>query len=270
MRWRGLDPVPPRKRREVDLQKLFDCWGNDAAPCGIAGAPGWLEKLGTPSATGKAAKLPAYGYSYEPDVVWEKSQRVWVAELKCSFKYEPLALAEVLHHAYMLRRQHGKPVTPVLITSYCGWLRAAVALLGEATRDGSVDLRALEVDLFKDSNYAWFDAPHAPWKRSRSPEFLKDGYREWTWFVVPETQTKIGVHPDGRLRGNDPRPLFITVPYVMVAPVRRGQAGNGEFLVWQGRPPPEESEFTRSAWSDSQYWLSSPSLGGKQGPKPIP
>ena len=103
-------------------QSFFDNWRAWGTNRLIAGCPDYLWRLGR---SDPRTKRGALGYGFTPDVLWRRGRNAVVAELKYSVKYEPLGVAEVLHHANILRRMGiGHRVTPVLITQYSGWIRA--------------------------------------------------------------------------------------------------------------------------------------------------
>jgi hypothetical protein len=115
--------------RETDLQRVIDAWPAAPASCRVVGAPTWLRAL--PRANEKLRIATALGYRFEPDAVFETNDAVWIAELKLSpqGKYEPLALADVLHHAWMMRPHTEKPIVPMIVAPSSPWLQAAIAQL---------------------------------------------------------------------------------------------------------------------------------------------
>src|SRR5689334_12874277 len=115
----GWSRLHPRKTLEQKLQRVFDQWGSKQTECTLAGVPRWLTALGVPE---RRTGFDREGYSFRPDVLWAQH----VAELKSAEKFEPVALAEALHHAQCLSMERDVPVTPILITSYNGWLRRAL------------------------------------------------------------------------------------------------------------------------------------------------
>ena len=262
MGWKPLKVVALKKRREKLLQDVFDGW--DASRPATAGAPKWLREMTCPQTPKKQRRFKAYGYEYIPDVLWSDGKRSWVVELKCSYKYEPLAMAEVLHHAHMLAT-HELPkteVVPVVVSSYSPWLRGAAAWLGKA---GTVGLQTLEVDVLEDGDLLWFDAPLAPWRRALPPPRVPKAYSggRFEWFRVAETGTWIGAQSRHRTR-----PLVISEPYVMVAPVHLKGDRSEQYVMWQGQPPQRLSRHSSKNWARSEYWLWTPGVANIE-PKPI-
>lgn len=217
---------------EAALQAVFDRWDDPDEPwdgCSLAGIPEWLEHLGKPD---RRESFKAYGYSYQPDVLWRDPG--YVIELKCAAKHEPMALAEALHHAEMLTRANGRLIRPVVISKFNGWIRAALGSL--QTRHGVPwdAVRYYEADyLVADKRrFIWLDAPLAPWVRLSSrptivpPEFA-DSMAEW--YEIGETRSFVAV--PARC---DERPLFPVGAMAMVAPVA-GAAGS--VVCWQGEYP---------------------------------
>ncbi len=178
---------------EKDVQDIFDAWGSDKMPAVIAGAPDWLWELGRPA---EKRGYIGYGYAFKPDVLWQSQRTVHVAEIKYGTKFEPIALAEAVHHAYMFREikefTDVTHVTPIVISQYNGWIRAAVAELKHQS------LRHVEIDLLYakalGGELLWVTDPHAALTECKAPKDVPLGVkwkaRKWwrvtgeeTWFV---------------------------------------------------------------------------------------
>lgn len=159
-------------RSESHLQAIFDQW-NDAT-CGtqIAGAPKWLLDCRGPNQR-RSFQAESYSrYRFTPDVFWDNPTLV-VLELKHGAKYQPLALAEVLHHAWKLGdpkvlggKSEGHPL-PVIVSSSndTGWLRAALCyLFTHGLRKDA--LKYLESTFYErpdGGEYLWIEEPFADW-----------------------------------------------------------------------------------------------------------
>lgn len=216
------------------LQPLFDDWKNRAARgIAVAGAPDWLLDIQVQNA--KDRSFEAYGYSFEIDVLWRLENERRVLELKNAAKYEPLALAEVLHHAYLLREcePDEREIKSTIIARYHPWMRAA---LKELQRAGLAREQPeyLEFDHLWDGSQQvlWIDSPLSTWV-ARSlpadfPEEVRAGFSHWYW--VEHTNSWVGT--DTELPAD--RPPFMTAPFTMVAHVE-GRAD--DLLVWRGSPP---------------------------------
>jgi hypothetical protein len=244
MGWQQITALPMDERLEKPVQAIFNSWGKN--PLRIAGAPRWLRECRAENATRAFA---AYGYSFTPDVLWDCCDKRYVLELKCAPRYEPLALAEVLHHAQALEDlgYAMKPAVPVVVTMYSPWVRAAVA----RSRAGGAMIHALEMDLLDDRSLIWFDDPHAAWKVSDPPAVVPGSHRVgWRWHRVEEAQTWIAV------RGvSERRPVIFTEPYVMVAQVfdQNGTALD-EYVLWQGTPPSARTSSSMTLWADAAFF----------------
>jgi hypothetical protein len=151
---------------ESDLQVVFDAWPEHVAgkKAGLllAGVPRMLERLPRPS----RPCTPAFGYSFTPDALFSDGEHQLVVELKRA-AYEPLPLAEALHHAEFLSAYAStpRPTTPVIVSSYNCWLRLALAnLRRNSYREGA--LGYFEVDWLREPGtrrrILWFDAPIDP------------------------------------------------------------------------------------------------------------
>ena len=162
--------IKPVEAKEEYLQAIFDTW-NTSRPR-MAGAPSWLSNARAERHAEREFVVPPVGdhiYKIRPDLVWEELDRTLVIELKRGAKYEPLALAEVMHHAWALAAWPEKngvklPAEPVIISQQNYWHRGAIAGLMCRGLESSMRNRYLEVDLLRGSNgqdLLWFDLPLA-------------------------------------------------------------------------------------------------------------
>lgn len=98
-----------------------------------AGTPPWIEALiGWRSQPGFT---DAWGYGFRPDALAHDGAQIFAFELKYGRKGEPLALAEVLHHAHALATQVAPfkslgddwpvagAVRPVIVSQFNAWIR---------------------------------------------------------------------------------------------------------------------------------------------------
>lgn len=215
--------------KEYVIQGEFDRW-HARDPARMFGLPDWLAQLGQPLPRTQRA---SFGYAFTPDVEFLVGGRHYVLELKYASKYEPLALAEVLHHAAWLRRHEAADATdvvPVVVSQFNSWLRLAV---DEYLRD---QVRLLEVEVLRDNRCAdarlfVFDAPLAPWNLKEAPPWLAgltgDEGRRLRWHHVPETGSWFGL-----LNEHEHRPVIIQEPYVWLH-----RHDDGTALVWEGLAP---------------------------------
>lgn len=218
----GWFRLKPATTVEAAVQDVFDSWGKPQPSRRLVGVPHWLRDLGAPE---PRTSFGREGYSFRPDVVW----RDHVAELKCGAKYEPLALAEALHHAQCLSVIREHPMTPVLVTSYSVWMRRALEFL--FTHGVSPDvIRYLEVGHLEvnatQERLMWFDAPFAAWTRADKvpgcvPQRMGDsGY----WYYVTETRTWCRLSTEHRSR-----PVVPDGDVVLVTGL-----DDDRYLFWQG------------------------------------
>jgi len=218
---------------ERDLQALFDQWGNGDAGWRIAGAPQWLaEKRGARNTSNRlAASTAGAEYAFRVDVLWECEPEWVVVELKSSrfHKYEELSLVEVLHHAWCISRQVGKPVVPVVVSSFSVWMRGALAYM----REGGVALpnfRYIEATFLERSSdeelrrYAWFEEPLQEWPKEPAPPPSFMSSLPIEWHFEQASTTWIGVQPGTQFCRLVDQPK----PVLQVASVE----GSDEYLVW--------------------------------------
>jgi hypothetical protein len=195
-----LDTVHLRERQ---LQRVFDEWASASRSAyRIAGAPPWMWAA---RGVNVRERLSAFDeYEFLPDVVWQEDSELYLFELKSAEKYQPLALAEALHHARVMQLRQSRTggvsqrVTPVLVVRPSGWLRASVDYLLQSGLNEQallyVEFRAL---CSQKSDFLWFDSPFERWTPADQvpalPPELDDGYRFWyrvrgngTWFATTE------------------------------------------------------------------------------------
>lgn len=240
-----------KRVREKFLQNVFDHWDTRSAALGIAGAPRWLtENKGQRKRPNSRSFL---GYRFRPDSIWLGEHETLLFELKAAKKYEPLAIAEVLHHQYMLaneRRVEVVPmglrrdaIVPVIVGQYNSWTRATLAQLRQSGWNAAA-LRYLEFEFVHRGSemVLWLDDPFAAWDRSEPPPDRPPGargdYRYWyrvkgqeTWFGVTEQQ--------------DDRPVFISGPQINITAVVGLRCA--QFVAWESAPK-----------GAGTYWMGSP------------
>jgi len=195
--------------------------------------------------------MRAFGYSFTPDALFHDGNDLYVVELKWAAKYEPMALAEVLHHAEFLSTDNQtKQVHPVIIASWNGWLRLALTHLHKhgLARDVVAYYEADSLQSKEDGErFIWIDAPLAPWNAARPdrrpPCLGKHDASHLTWYRVDDVDSWYGVSAP-----MPERPPFIQAPYAMVTPISTDLC-----LAWDGTPATRGSG--RQRFEDSQYYL---------------
>lgn len=258
MHWHRLEKVATR---EKDLQAVFDNWHDTRAGRAVAGVPAWLDALGPPD---KRKGHPGGGYAFTPDVLWTDARLV--VELKCAAKFEPQALAEVLHHAWALEEVLKAPFRSLMVSSYNPWLRRAVDLLVARGLDPRC-LIHMEADHLSlpttERSFVWLDTPRAAWRAPDGPPppCIPEGFAPASarWYVVNETGSWIATE-----RPAPGRPTFMRGAYAMLTPVSREP---GRYLLWTGRAP--EADASRAeAEHAGLYWLWDEALpGGESSPR---
>ncbi len=211
-----------------DLQPWFTRWQVHKDDR-VAGCPGWLSRLGEVSPK-RAEK--GYGASFTPDVLWREAR--WVAEIKYGTKNEPLAVSEVLHHAFVLGQHHpGRRWTAVVVSQPSPWITAAVSWLCPRGKQFPA-LRHVECDLVgpQAKRTLWLSNPHATLKVEAPPrdtfgDSLRVGWGEGTWRKRNEEDTWVWTKGEQRLP-------FLTGP---VAVISRIAGGSEEWIGWSGRMP---------------------------------
>lgn len=259
MGWQHLDTAAIK---EKDLQDIFDSWGSGKNGWVTAGVPKWLHELDQPETRLAERKdIPRYGYSFKPDALWESKRHV--AELKAAAKFEPLALAEVLHHAQCLSEEFDGPdFTPVMITQENAWLRQTLAWLfdrGEANLK-SESLRFLEYVTLRDGQgrrIMWVEDPLSKWEKcSNPPDFLPRlaSGAVAGWRRVEATGCFVC------MADNEPekRPLFMEGPTAMACPIKRSDhSATNEHVFWHGIAPGRGSRNHAASRREyeGRYWL---------------
>ncbi|CAM3214622.1 hypothetical protein G4177_26835 [Corallococcus sp. ZKHCc1 1396] len=229
--------------KEKVLQDIFNRWGERKAP--VAGAPDWLWELPTPT----RPFTNAFGYSFTPDAYWGQIQPRMVAELKYGTNFEPIAVAEALHHAHLLRLiEGGEPIRPILVTQLNYWIRATIAELG------NTELRHIEADLLTidSQTLLWLSAPHAIMS---APALLPEESplaRNWTslhWFNVEGESGWSWVAHDG-----GSKTPFIQGPTAMLSKFRNG--ARYRWVLWTGQLPPLGTKRGQQDWDKAgSYWV---------------
>lgn len=257
--------LPRADAKEDTLQATFVAWPTRARSQ-MFGVPDWLERLTVEPVAQK--QRTSYGYTFQPDIEFVDAGLRYVLELKYGVKYEPLALAEVLHHAAWLRRHEAAEashVVPVVVSQFSSWLRLAV---DEYLRG---QVRLVEVDILKhgSSELYMFDAPLASWSPWEAPDWLieltggKEAAALLRWHYVAETSSWFGMRENHRTR-----PIIIDEPYVWLH-----RHDDGTMLVWEGHAP-QLGERSRTAGSGCDltstgtYYLSASTGTGRATPGP--
>lgn len=245
--------------KEKELQRVFKAWGASAPPAQLAGVPDWLWDLGKPTTKHKHG---AFGYTFEPDVHWARSgkRQSVVAELKYGTKYEPIAVAEALHHAHLLaRHDKGRRPVPVVVSQFNGWIRAAVH---EVAASG---LRHVEVDFLEyegtEKAICWISDPHAKTEEKRSPPEvpLEAAWRELSWWKVDGEYSWI-------VSATRPTRPFHEGPMAIVSAMR---GAPDRYVLWTGRLPKLHDHWNARDWSKSgTYWVSTGARGPGEMPPP--
>lgn len=220
---------------EKELQSLFNQWADrhQTASWTLAGVPGWLAAVVDSNTAGPQRatwdKTPL-GYSFQPDVVWTD----YVIELKSGAKYEPLAIAEVLHHCVLLEHARQEPRTPVIISRYNPWTRATLWRLAGGRPMPSSQMRYVEHTLLRavdnpDREFLLLHEPFAEWTEEPGPpaSSLDDSDVQGRWYRVVDGATwlKTSTRPEDRSP-------FKTQQYQIVAAVE--SAGPSQYVSWSG------------------------------------
>ncbi|HET8937135.1 MAG TPA: hypothetical protein VFN67_27025 [Polyangiales bacterium] len=164
--------------RERELQHHFENWREGEHL--RAGCPEWLSSMEV-----RPVHFKDGGRNFRPDIGSSSKGKRLVIELKHGRKFEPLALAEVLHHAECLdykklwpsdnvhgrtKRGSSSPVIPVIVCQHSKWIRESLKWL---VRNGLPPdaIRHVEIVLLRSPNSAepafiWFD------DRSRSSRWM--------------------------------------------------------------------------------------------------
>lgn len=254
--WRELK-FDPAYGKEADLQAIFNVW-HERPRARLFGVPDWLDLIDhAPLSRGPR---PSFGYEFTTDVEFVVGSLRYVLELKYGAKFEPLALAEVLHHAAWLRRYEAEAashVVPVIVSQYSSWLRLAV---DEYLRGVVRLVEVCMLEGVRGEPLFVFDAPLAPWSVKATPSWLTDLTEESAklhWHYVAETRSWFGLQ-----RERTVRPHIMDEPYVWVV-----GGGGKPVVVWEGlaggrvgRRSPLRSESGLNA--DGRYFLHTPGQPG--------
>lgn len=242
--WRTIESM---SGGEDTIQRVFDHLTGHLA----AGWPPWLLSRGTN--VGRRRR-PSFGYSFETDAEFIHGDHHYVVELKRAPKYEPLALAEVLHHAEWIRRYEATAshVVPVIVSSTNFWTRLAVAAVPNGVRYYEADLYRID-----DRILMWLDEPLAPWKPDAAPPPVARGTTtELYWHYIPRTKTWVGMR-----RRYSERPLILEEPHAMVTEL----ADQGGYVVWEGTVLTNGTPKPREIDNGRLYFCTEPS--GSNGPQ---
>jgi hypothetical protein len=227
--------------KESVLQSIFNEWATQKTP--VAGVPQWLWELPNPERPTECS----FGYEFTPDAYWPKSHPRIVGELKYGSKFEPIAIAEAVHHAHLLRLLHGgTPILSVVITQQNYWIRATVAELS------SPAIRHLEADLLAlDKNtLLWLSCPHATLgEPSSMPDEvpLEQAWTSMRWSSVEGELTWIA-------HDETSKPPFLHGPIAMLSRFRN--SSRYEWVLWTGRLPPLRTAWSQSDWEAAgSFWV---------------
>ena len=132
-------------------------------------------------------------YKYRPDCICENENKneIYVIELKRASKYEPLGIAEVIHHTVHLRDIFkNKTVIPVLISSFNMWNRTVINELNNNSINNYVKIRYYEVYILSkqkrnNRNYSEISNEEIVWFYD---PFIKDGR---SYLKVTEDATEL-------------------------------------------------------------------------------
>lgn len=211
---------------ERELQQLFETWHTRDGSL-LYGVPDWLDSIDAAPLPAAQRRRRSFGYDFTPDIEFVVRRRRYVLELKHAVKYEPLALAEVLHHAAWLKRyeaEQASEVVPVIITQYSSWLRLAI---DEYLRPVVRHVEALALPGPADTSILAFDVPLAPWTVKRPPGWLAEldpRAAKLHWHHVAETDSWFGLQQPLATR-----PSILEEPCVWVV-----GAADRPALLWEG------------------------------------
>jgi hypothetical protein len=215
-----------KKVLERDLQELFESWpARDASR--MFGVPDWLNAIGVPPLEKKERQRRSFGYDFTPDIEFIVGRLRYVLELKHGDKFEPLALAEVLHHAAWSKRyeaHQASHVVPVIVSQYNSWLRLAI---DEYLRGVLRYIEAVALAGPGDTTIFAFDTPLAPWTVEQPPTWLAaldPRAGKLYWHHVAETDSWFGLQQKLTMR-----PTAIEDPYVWIM-----GASDRPVLLWEG------------------------------------
>lgn len=247
VRWSKIVPQLGTAAKECDIQALFE--GRATSDWQIAGKPDWLplQRVMTGELTSRQRTFRPEGrdgYGFRPDILWypEAGGEVIILELKCAAKYEPMALAEVAHHAFWLREHSdfssASGVRAAMVTQYNAFLRASMAYLADNGFIGNLHL--LEFDLVHPdgATVIWFDEPVGQWRKSAPPPCGAPRGNWISWYRMTSAPTWIAVqHLPGSESGH--RPAFWKgLPYSVVS-----RLAGGGWLGWANERDRPKGEF---------------------------
>jgi hypothetical protein len=231
------------RTRTFSLQKHFNEWRAGAELRG--GVPNWLKGVTVHGATGNKY-LDQWGFSFYADALGCDSERNYVFELKYAPKYEPIAIAESIHHAAELPRPlslngrpFGKPdasITPVIISQWNAWNRSTLMYLRRAGIKPE-QLRYIEVVALTAAQpatepFLWFEEPMVNDLLEKPPSelpldlsALAKGNRVY-WYQRTGSDTWVASRDkaEGELSPSAKRMVFVPL----------GDGKSGKWLAWCG------------------------------------
>ncbi len=228
------------KSKRESLEDIFCDRRKRSRQC--AGLPDWMRGL---LLRKQVKHRDRWGAEFVADAVASSGRENFVFELKYGAKYEPVALAEVLHHAAALDRvspelkqwtvKPAVPVIPVIVAQWNAWIRGALDWLLHART--ATRLRLLEVIALRDPRESdtllWFDEPLArshsslracpgwvPAKVAAELEVLRKR-QKWRWYARSGGNVLLASTPLGEL---DPREDRVML----------SQFAGDKCLLWRG------------------------------------
>lgn len=243
----------------------------------VVGAPSWMRKMKEWHPwDGKAAgqcQIMLWGLPDKKertyaclDMLATDGDRNYVFEFKHATKYEPLALAEVLHHAEVLDKHKcgafvgeapvwwdsSRRLCPVIVSQYRPWLRGALRRLQRLSKGQEVarlvEVTALERAVEPKSFFLWLEEVRFDkCGSSGSPTDDRTG--------LP--QALVGLAPDGVWNRDEDNTWSVwSKGGKRGGMVARTSPSSDQFLVWRGTDQ-----------EPGQYWLYEPGGdGGDAGP----
>lgn len=231
---------------ERHIQDLFDQLRSRACTTTrIAAAPRWMIEGHFQDCRRVNTHL---GYSFTPDARVQHNRVDYLIELKLGSKYEPIALAEALHHAFMFtradlveKRPKGvhKDTRAVVVTQYSPWLRAALQKLYSAgLRRDQVTL--LEHSWYQGGSVVWFDAPLASARKCVEPTTITRAIKKedpkileglTRWWKIDETSSYIASSDQFDAKGR----AFSRDDHAVVSRYGTGERSvPGGWVCWRG------------------------------------
>jgi hypothetical protein len=168
-----LYDITPKLSERYDIQTIL----NDEGKIGlfnwkesnIFGLPKYLSKARIIS---KESQMKVNFINYEkkiiPDCICEYQNNKYVIELKRSYKYEPLGIAEVLFNAECIKLMEEQKVIPVFIGSFNMWHRVVIHRLKKAKID-----------------FIYYELYALSYERDRSPRDSLLKKNDFLWFYDP-------------------------------------------------------------------------------------